>query len=227
MRPHSKRYTKAAELVDPDKKYAVDEAAQLLGKLGKTKFDQTINLAVHLGIDPKKQDQAIRGAYSLPKGIGKSRKVIVFAEGDLAKQAKEAGADEVGAEDLVKKIMDGWTDFDVAIAVPAMMRHVGKLGKVLGPQGKMPSPKAGTVTDNLLQAVKEFKAGKIEYRADAFGNVHAPVGKASFSPEDLKANIDAFLDHLKAIRPASAKGVYIKNVSVAPCMGPGISLAVS
>lgn len=226
MGQHSKRYIEAAKLVDPKKQYTVDEAVQLLPKLGKTKFDQTINIAMFLGVDPKKADQAVRGSYSLPKGIGKSRKVIVFADGENARLAREAGADEVGAEDLVKKVNDGWTDFDIAISVPAMMRHVGKLGKVLGPQGKMPTPKTGTVTDNITQAVKEFKAGKIEYRVDAHGNVHAPVGKVSFAPGDLKANIEAFIEHIKSTRPPSAKGAYVRNISVAPCMGPGLTLVV-
>ncbi len=227
MRPHSKRYLKAAELVDHNKKYTVAEAVELIPKLGKTKFDQTVNIAIHLGVDPKKADQAIRGSYSLPKGIGQTRKVIVFAEGEPARLATESGADEVGGEELVKKVMGGWTEFDIAIAVPAMMRHVGKLGKVLGPQGKMPSPKSGTVTDNIAQAVKEFKAGKIEYRVDAFGNIHAPVGKLSFPADALQANIEAFMEHIRTVRPPSAKGTYMLKASVAPCMGPGVTLALS
>lgn len=179
-----------------------------------------------LGIDPKQSDQLIRGSVSLPKGIGRSLKVIVFAAGEKAVLAKNAGADEVGAEELVKKVEGGWADFDVAIATSDMMRFVGKLGRVLGPQGKMPSPKSGTVTDDIGTAVKEFKAGKIEYRTDAGGNVHSIVGKVSFSEKDLEDNINAFVKQIVNSRPASAKGIFIEKVSVSSTMSPGIMIEV-
>ena len=223
----SKRYRKLEPLVDRARRYSLVEAVALVRQFGTTKFDQTVNLAVRLAIDPKKADQAVRGAISLPHGIGQSRKVVVFADGDDARVAQEAGADEVGAEDLVKKINDGWTAFDVAIALPRMMKFVGRLGKVLGPQGKMPSPKSGTVTEDLKTAVREFKAGKIEYRADAQGNVHVPVGKVSFPEASLRENLQSFLDHLASIRPSSVKGTFIRNAALSATMSPGIPLVMS
>jgi large subunit ribosomal protein L1 len=183
-------------------------------------------LVLRLNIDPKKADQNIRGSIALPHGIGKSRSVVVFADGDDARAAQEAGADAVGAEDLVKRISDGWTAFDVAIALPRMMKHVGKLGKVLGPQGKMPSPKAGTVTEDVKTAVREFKAGKIEYRADAHGNVHVPVGKVTFAAPALLENIESFIEHVKASRPSSVKGAFIRNASLSATMSPGVALLI-
>ncbi|MCK5578233.1 MAG: 50S ribosomal protein L1, partial [Planctomycetes bacterium] len=192
--------------------------------LPATKFDQTLEMAIRLGINPKKSDQQIRGSVSLPHGIGKSRKVIVFAAGDQQKEAKEAGADEVGSDDLVKKIQGGWLEFDVAIAAPDMMRHVGKLGKVLGPQGKMPSPKTGTVTKEIAKTVKEYKAGKVEYRSDASGIIHAPVGKLSFDAVKLQENAEAFLQTIQNARPSSAKGNYIKTVSLSATMSPSMSI---
>jgi large subunit ribosomal protein L1 len=224
---HSKRYRAAREKVDAAKLYTVDEALTVLKSFEGSKFDESVEIALRLGVDPKKPDQAIRGTISLPKGIGKTLRVIVFAEGDLAEQAKAAGADAVGGQELIDKVQGGWTDFDVAIAVPAMMRLVGRLGRVLGPKGLMPSPKSGTVTDNITSAVSEFKAGKIEYRTDSGGNIHAPVGKKSFSTEDLKANIDAFVEHIRQARPSGAKGKYIVGVTVSTSMSPGVALAVS
>jgi large subunit ribosomal protein L1 len=221
MAIHSKRYRAAVAKVDRAKIYEPNEALSLLKGLPGAKFDETVEVAVLLGIDPKKSEQLVRGAVSLPKGLGKSVKVIVFAEGDKAQAAKDAGADQVGAADLAEKIIGGWMDFDIVIASPDMMKHVGKLGKVLGPQGKMPSPKSGTVTADVGAAVREFKAGKVEFRTDAGGNVHAPVGKRSFKTEDLEANLRAFLDHLAALRPASVKGQFVRKVSVSTTMGPG------
>jgi large subunit ribosomal protein L1 len=221
MTNRSKRYRKAAEAVDRNKLYGPGEAIALLKRLPPLKFDETVEVAIKLGIDPKKSDQLVRGAVSLPKGLGKKVKVVVFAEGDKAAAAKASGADEVGAADLAEKIAGGWMDFDVVIASPDMMKHVGKLGKVLGPQGKMPSPKSGTVTPDVAAAVKEFKAGKVEFRTDAGGNVHAPVGKRSFSAEDLEANLVAFLDHVAAMRPSAVKGEFLRKVSVSTTMGPG------
>lgn len=226
MANKSKRYLESKKIVDPRKKYELKEAIKLLKSFKPAKFDESIEVAMKLGIDPKQSDQLIRGSVSLPKGIGKSLKVIVFASGEKATIAKKAGADEVGAEELVKKVEGGWTDFDVAIAASDMMRLVGKLGRVLGPQGKMPSPKSGTVTDDIETAVKEFKAGKIEYRTDAGGNVHAIVGKLSFSDADLEENINMFIRHIVNSRPASSKGIFLEKASVASTMSPGIMLQV-
>ncbi|MFN9333875.1 MAG: 50S ribosomal protein L1 [Planctomycetota bacterium] len=225
-RSRSRRYQKAAEKVDRNRRYPVVEGLALIKSLVGPKFDATIDVAVRIGIDAKKTDQLVRGSVSLPKGTGKSVKIAVFAEGDRAKDALAAGADFVGSADLADKIEKGWTDFDMTIASPDMMKYVGKLGKVLGPQGKMPSPKAGTVTPNVAAAVREFKAGKIEFRTDAGANVHAAIGKKSFQAEDLAANLTAFLDHLRTLRPAQAKGEFIKKVVVSASMGPGVALAV-
>ncbi len=226
MAKRSKRYTQSANVLDPKKKYELKEAIKVLKSFKPAKFDESVEVAMKLGIDPKQSDQLIRGSISLPKGIGKSLKVIVFASGEKAEIARKAGGDEVGAEELVKKVEGGWTDFDVAISASDMMRLVGKLGRVLGPLGKMPSPKSGTVTDDIETAVKEFKAGKIEYRTDAGGNVHALVGKTSFSDIDLEENINAFVKHIVNSRPVSAKGVFVEKVSVSSTMSPGIVLQV-
>jgi large subunit ribosomal protein L1 len=222
---HSKRYLQAASKVDPDKAYEPTEALALIKSLPPAKFDESVEIAVRLSIDPKKTDQLVRGAVSLPKGLGKKITVIVFAEGDKAAAAKAAGADEVGAADLAERIQGGWTDFDIVITSPDMMKHVGKLGKVLGPQGKMPSPKSGTVTPDVAAAVKEFKAGKVEFRTDAGGNVHALLGKRSFAVEDLRANLQAFLDHVSSLRPAAAKGDFFRKISLSTSMGPGVRIA--
>jgi large subunit ribosomal protein L1 len=217
----SRRYKEARKVVDPERQYQPSEALDLLKKIPGAKFDETVDLVVKLGIDPRKTDQLVRGAVSLPKGLGKTIKVVVFAEGDKAEAAKAAGADEVGSADLAEKIQGGWMDFDVVIASPDMMRHVGKLGKTLGPQGKMPSPKSGTVTPDVASAVSDFKAGKVEFRTDSGGNVHAPLGKRSFSVQDLEENLTAFLDHLHGMRPAAVKGEFFRKVSVSTTMGPG------
>ncbi len=222
------------------KRYAVPEAITLLKGMGEIQpqkkykgarkrkgFDQTIELVMHLGIDPKQADQMIRGSVSLPKGIGSTKKVIAFCPEDMAGAAKEAGAVEAGADELIKKVQDGWTDFDVAVAHPAVMGKVGRLGRVLGPQGKMPSPKSGTVTPDLAKAIKEYAAGKLEYRNDAGGNVHAIVGKMSFSEADLLANVEAFIDHIRRSKPATSKGQYIKRVCLAATMSPSLTLNVS
>ena len=189
--------------------------------------DQTVELHMHLGIDPKHADQMLRGAISLPKGLGKTRKIIAFCDGGLIEEAKAAGAIEAGAEELVAKIEGGWLDFDVAIAHPSMMGKVGKLGRVLGPQGKMPTPKAGTVTPEVVTAVKEFGAGRIEFRNDDGGNIHLPVGKVSFSVEDLEANIQAAIDHMMKIRPTAAKGTYVKHVCIAATRTPSVAIEVA
>ena len=222
MVQHSKRYVKAAAQVDREKLYELKEALTLIKSLPGTKFDESVDVVVCLGIDPKKSDQLVRGAVSLPKGLGKTIKVVVFADGDKAKAAREAGADEVGAAELAEKIQGGWLDFDIVITSPDMMKHVGKLGKVLGPQGKMPSPKSGTVTPDVAAAVKEFKAGKVEFRTDAGGNIQAALGKRSFSVDDLQANIGAFLEHVSNMRPPSVKGEFFRKICVSSSMGPGV-----
>jgi large subunit ribosomal protein L1 len=225
MVKHSKRYLQAAAKVDRTKSYDPGEALKLIKSLPAAKFDEAVEIAVRLGIDPKKTDQLVRGAVSLPKGLGKTIRVVVFAEGDKAQAAKAAGADEVGAAELADKIMGGWMDFDIVITSPDMMKHVGKLGKVLGPQGKMPSPKSGTVTTDVASAVKEFKAGKVEFRTDAGGTVHASLGKRSFAVEDLQANLQAFLDHVASLRPPAVKGDFFRKISVSTTMGPGVLIS--
>lgn len=202
------------------------EAVARLKSFRPTKFDQTVTVCVHLGIDPKQADQNVRGSLSLPHGIGKTKRVIAFCREDQVAAAKEAGAVEAGGEELVKKIEGGWMEFDVAVASPDMMRVVSRLGKLLGPKGLMPTPKNGTVTPNVAQAVKEFSAGKIEFRNDAGGNVHAVVGKLSFDAKKLEENIQAFLDHIQRIKPPTAKGQYIKKVSLAATMTPGVLVEV-
>jgi len=225
MVKHSKRYLQAASKVDRNKTYEPSEALALIKSLPPAKFDESIEIAVNLSIDPKKTDQLVRGAVSLPKGLGKKIKIVVFAEGDKAAAAKEAGADEVGSAELAEKIQGGWTDFDIVITSPDMMKHVGKLGKVLGPQGKMPSPKSGTVTPDVASAVREFKAGKVEFRTDAGGNVHALLGKRSFPVEDLRQNLQAFLDHVSSLRPPAARGAFFRKISISSSMGPGVLIA--
>ena len=227
MKKRSERYAKAAAQVEHGKRYALPDAIGLMQTLPAPKFDESVTLCVRLGIDARKSDQTVRGAFSLPHGIGKSVSVLVFAEGDHADDAKANGADFVGGADLAEKIQGGWMEFDVAIAHPSMMRVVGKLGKTLGPQGKMPSPKAGTVVEAIEQAVTEFKAGKIEFRNDAGGNLHALMGKRSFEPDMLKENVEAFLDHIKTLRPAAAKGNFVLGAHLAATMSPGIELAVA
>ncbi len=223
MRRRSKRYRKDTEKI-PAQAVPLDQAIQRLKSFSKTKFDQTVDIVCHLGIDANQADQLVRGSVSLPKGIGKSKKVIAFCqEGDVP-AAKAAGAIEAGADDLVDKVAKGWTDFDVAVAHPSLMGKVGKLGKVLGPQGKMPSPKSGTVTPDVATAVREYAAGKVEFRNDKGGNVHAVVGKLSFSDADLKENILAFVDHIRRLKPATAKGQYLKKVCISGTMTPGVQV---
>jgi large subunit ribosomal protein L1 len=226
MPKHGKKYRAARELVDRTKRYEIEEAVDLLKGFETASFDETIEVSMKLGVDPRQGDQLVRGSVVLPHGTGRSLRVAVFAEGEAADAAREAGAEVVGGPDLVERVLAGFTDFDVAIAVPAMMRHVGKLGRVLGPQGKMPSPKAGTVTDDTAKAVREYQAGKVEYRVDDTANVHAPVGKKSFSAAALVENARAFFDSVKAARPPGAKGQYIQKASITSTMGPGVPLAV-
>ena len=202
------------------------QAVAILKQFNTTKFDQTVEIAIRLGVDAKQADQIVRGSVVLPNGIGKTLRVIVFAKGDQAEQAKQAGADEVGGEELAKKVKDGWTDFDACIAAPDMMGIVGPLGRVLGPRGLMPSPRAGTVTPEIGKTVKEYKAGKVEFRTDAGGIVHAVVGKLKFDAPKLVENIQAFIHHIQALKPHSVKGQYIKSVSISATMTPGVRIAV-
>ncbi|MGE0192259.1 MAG: 50S ribosomal protein L1 [Planctomycetota bacterium] len=209
------------------KRYDIGAGLQVLGQFPKARFDETVELHVRLGIDPKKSDQMVRGSVAMPHGIGQSRSVVVFAEGEAAEAARAAGADEVGGEDLAEKINAGWTDFDICIAHPSMMRIAGRLGRVLGPQGKMPSPKSGTVTDRIGEAVAEFKAGKVEFRADSGGNLHVPVGKRSFAPQKIQENVLHFLEHVRGLKPSAVKGAYIRKVSISGTMTPGVTLDVA
>jgi large subunit ribosomal protein L1 len=227
MSKRGKRYLEARKLIDREKFYTLDEALELLPKVATAKFDESIELHMILGIDPRKNDQQVRGNISLPHGTGKTIRVLVFARGEKVKEALDAGADYAGSDELIQKIQDGWTDFDVAIATPDMMREIGRLGKVLGPRGLMPSPKSGTVTDDVANAVKDFKAGKIEVRNDKSGNLHFAVGKKSFDASKLKENIIEALQQIEKLRPSGAKGKFIRKVAIAPTMGPGMKLNVS
>jgi len=227
MPKQGKRYRAAAGLRQEGRLYQVSEAVDLLAKFPKAKFDETVTVCLRLGIDAKQSDQVVRGSISLPNGIGKELKVVVFAEGAKAEEARAAGALEVGSADLAEKISGGWTEFDVAVATPDMMKHVGKLGKVLGPQGKMPSPKAGTVTLDVGAAVREFKAGKIEFRNDAGGNLAAPMGKRSFPKDKLTQNVQAFIDHVRTMKPTSSKGHFLLKGTLASTHSPGIPLNIA
>lgn len=225
-RPSSRRHRENIGKVDSNQSFSIDAAVKTLAAFKKAKFDETVNLSLKLNIDPKKQDQNLRGAVSLPHGTGKSKRVICFAEGAAAQAAKAAGAVEVGSAELAKKIEEGWTDFDVAIATPDQMRHVGKLGKILGPQGKMPTPKSGTVTQDVTTAVREFAAGKIEFRTDADGNVQCAVGKRSFENKKLEENLSFIIDYIKSMRPSTVKGHYVQRAVISSSMSPGVRLTV-
>lgn len=225
MASKSKKNRRNQEKV-PDEAVGVSQAVGSLKQFDGAKFDETVELALKLGIDPKNSTQIVRGAVSLPHGIGKEITVIAFCEGELADAAKEAGALEAGGEELAQKILDGWLGFDVAIAHPSMMRYVGKLGRVLGPHSKMPSPKSGTVTDDVVGTVKDFRAGKVEFRNDDHGNIHAIMGKKSFSVEQLTENVESFIEHINSIRPTSTKGNYLRKAVISATMSPGIALDV-
>ena len=220
----SKRMTEAYKLVEAGKTYTLKEAVDLLKKAPGPKFDETINVAMSFDVDPKQSDQMVRGTVSLPHGTGKAIRVLVFAKGDAERSAKEAGADVVGSEDLIPKIEGGWMEFDAVIATPDLMREIAKLGRVLGPRGLMPSPKAGTVTTDVGRAVKEVKRGKVEFRMDKQADIHLGVGKKSFPAEAIEANLKALMEAVWRAKPASAKGKYLRSVSVATSMGPGIKL---
>jgi large subunit ribosomal protein L1 len=221
MARHGKNFT-AAEAQVEDRSYTIDEAIPLIQKVKYAKFDETVELAIRLGVDPRHADQMVRGTVVLPHGLGKSKRVLVIAGADKQKEATEAGAEYVGGDELVEKVFGGWVDFDAVVATPDMMRAVGRLGKVLGPRGLMPNPKTGTVTQNVVQAITEIKAGKVEFRVDKTGIIHAPVGKVSFSAENLTANAFALLDSVVRAKPPAAKGKYLKSVTVSSTMGPGV-----
>ncbi|HXL02892.1 MAG TPA: 50S ribosomal protein L1 [Candidatus Atribacteria bacterium] len=222
MADRGKRYLTAKNKVEAGKLYDPETAIRLVKEMANARFDETIEVAINLGIDPKQSDQQVRGTVSLPHGVGKIVRVLVFAQGEKAREAQEAGADYVGGEELADKIQGGWLDFDAAVATPDMMRVVGKLGKVLGPRGLMPNAKTGTVTFDIGQAVKEIKAGRIEIRNDRYGNIHAPIGKASFTVEDLLDNFYALIDAIVRLKPSTSRGRYIKKIVVSSTMGPGI-----
>ncbi len=221
-----KLYAQAAGAREPGKVYSVEEAVGLAKRVGYAKFDETVDLSIRLGVNPKYADQMVRGAVLLPHGTGKPVRVLVFAKGEKEREAREAGADVVGAEDLVEKIQGGWLDFDTAVSTPDLMGQVGRLGKILGPRGLMPNPKVGTVTFDVGRAVRELKAGKVEFKVDKAGNVHVPVGKRSFAPEHLAANANAILEALVKAKPVAAKGQYLRSITVSTTMGPGIPVDV-
>lgn len=221
-----KKFKKSMGLVDAQKKYAVEEAFNILDKMEKAKFDETVDVAIRLGVDPKQSDQMVRGAIALPHGLGKDVKVVVFAKGEKEKEAKDAGADEVGSDDLVAKIQGGWMAFDKAIATPDMMGVVSKIGKILGPRGLMPNPKVGTVTFDIGRAVKEAKAGRVEFKVEKAGIVHAAIGKRSFGAKKLRENFVALFEAIVKAKPSSSKGTYIRSVAVTSTMSPGIRLNV-
>jgi large subunit ribosomal protein L1 len=225
MVKRSKRYQAISTQAPAKEVLPLDAAVTLLKKFANTKFDQTVEIHIRLGIDPRQADQIVRGSLVLPHGIGKTQRVIVFAKGDLAEAAREAGADEVGQEDLAKRIKEGWLDFDACIASPDMMGLVGPLGRVLGPRGLMPSPRAGTVTPDVARVVREYKAGKVEFRNDSGGNVHAVVGRLSFEPQKLQENIQAFIHHITAMKPNAVRGTYVRGIALAATMSPGIHVA--
>ena len=225
MKRRSKKYTEALSKIEKNKVYTKEEAIKLVKETSTSSFDGSVEVAMRLNLDTKKADQQLRGAIVLPKGTGKTKKVLVIAKGEKANQAKEAGADYVGDVDMLEKIeKENWFDFDTMIATPDMMPLLGKLGKVLGPKGLMPNPKTGTVTVDVVKAIEEVKAGRVEYRTDSYGNIHGIIGKVSFSDEDLLANLDAFVTHIIKLRPSTVKGDYVKNISVASTMGPGIKV---
>lgn len=227
MKKRGKKYQEAIKLVDRNKTYSIGEAVALLKEASSANFDETVEVAFRLGVDPKKADENIRGAVVLPNGTGKTQRVLVFAKGEKIKEAEAAGADYIGDQDIINKINEGWFDFDVIVATPDMMAEVGKLGRVLGPKGLMPNPKTGTVTFDVEKAVNEIKAGKVEYRVDKSSNLHVPIGKISFEDNKLIENFDTIIETIVKVKPQSSKGTYLRNVVITSTMGPGIKIDTS
>ncbi len=226
MARHGKKYREAAKLVQPDHRYEIGAATELLPRVSISKFDGTVEAHLRLGVDPRHADQLVRGTVVLPHGTGRQTRVIVFAQGEKAQEALRAGADEVGADDLVKRVDDGWFDFDIAVATPDMMGAVGRLGRKLGPRGLMPNPKSGTVTFDIERAVGEVKSGRVEFKVDRAGIVHVPVGRVSFSAEQLTANVAALVDAVNRAKPSGAKGTYLRTLTLTPTMGPGLRIDI-
>src|SRR5690625_1587055 len=222
-----KKYQQATELVEKDKLYDISEAVELLKQTAKANFDETVDVAFRLGVNPKNADEQIRGALVLPHGTGRTQTILVFAQGEKVKEAEEAGADFIGNEEIIEKINDGWLGFDVVIATPDMMAEVGKLGRILGPQGLMPNPKTGTVTFDVGKAVSDVKAGQVEYRVDSAANLHVPIGKVSFDNEKIVENFEALIDTIVRAKPAASRGTYVRNVVISSTMGPGIKIDVT
>lgn len=229
MAKHGKKYLEALKLVDRSKVYSPEEAIELVKKTSYTNFDSSVDLHLRMGLDPRKAEEQIRGTVLLPSGLGKTVRILVFAEGEAAKTAEEAGADYVGSDDLVKKIQEGWLEFDVAMATPQMMGKVGRLGKILGPRGLMPNPKTGTVVqpEDLPRAIREARQGRVEYRLDKTGNIHVPIGKTSFTKEQLLANLTALMEAIVRAKPSTAKGQYIKRITLTSTMGPGVKVDIN
>lgn len=227
MAKHGKKYRASLEKIEKNKLYEPEQALSLVKELASAKFDETVEVAFRLGVDPKRADQQVRGAVVLPHGTGKTKRVLVFAKGEKAKEAEEAGATYVGDEDLIAKIQQGWLDFDAVVATPDMMGQVGRLGRILGPKGLMPNPKTGTVTMDVAKAVKDIQAGKIEYRTDKAGNIHAPIGKVSYTTEQLLENLQTLADAIIKAKPTTSKGTYLRKVTVSSTMGPGVAVSTS
>jgi large subunit ribosomal protein L1 len=227
MPRHGRKYREAAKLLEPQRRYEIGDACELVPRVSISKFDATVEAHLRLGVDPRHADQAVRGTVVLPHGTGRSTRVIVFAQGEKAQEALRAGADEVGGDDLAKRIDDGWFDFEVAIATPDMMGTVGRLGRKLGPRGLMPNPKSGTVTFDIERAVGEIKSGRIEFKVDRAGIVHAPVGRVSFTPAQLTANVATLVDAIQRAKPSGAKGTYMRTLTLAPTMGPGVRVDIA
>jgi len=221
---HGKKYIEAVKKIDKSKKYTLDESVSLIKQVSYVKFNETVDVSLRLGVDPRHAEQQVRGTVALPSGLGKKIRVVVFVKGEKRREAEESGADFIGDEDLINKIKGGWTDFDAAVAAPDMMRDVGKLGKVLGPRGLMPNPKLGTVTNDIASAVKELKSGKIEFRVDKQGNIHCPIGKISFTEDQLRDNLKALLTAIQKAKPSSSKGQYFRHISISTTMSPSVKI---
>jgi len=227
MAQHGKKYRAAAEKIDPNKRYSVEDGVKLVKDTSFAKFDESVEMHIHTGLDPRHADQIVRGSATLPAGTGRTQRVLAFAEGDAAREAEAAGADFVGLDDLLAQIQGGWMDFDVAVAVPSAMGKVGRVARILGPRGLMPNPRSGTVTDDLARAIREIKAGRVEFRVDRTGVIHAPIGKVSFSEDAIRQNLGSLVDAIVRAKPSGAKATYIHSITLASTMGPGVHLDVA